>query len=85
MPLLPENPLFAQYKLECTHPTCKGRAIIKQAHSAGLKVGDMVPPDPADFNFARCPQCRRTMMKVVEAPPPPPSPPIKGFTKIPTE
>lgn len=79
------NPVFATYKLECTHPGCKGKVQIDQAQSSGLRVGDIVPADPGDFSFGRCPMCKRTMMRVVSGPPTPKKQPPKGFTKVPTE
>lgn len=85
MPLLPDNPLFTSYKIECTFPGCGGHGTLKQALSAGLKVGDLIPPDPADFHFGRCARCKRTQMKVVAGPPLVALPPLKGFTKVPTE
>jgi hypothetical protein len=80
-----QNPLFGQYRLECTHPGCSGRALIDQAMSAGLRVGDIVPEDSSNPNFGRCPLCRRCMMKVVEAPPGPEPILPQGFSRIPTE
>lgn len=79
------NPMFAKYRLSCTHPGCGAIRWIEQAFSAGLREGDMVPPDPSDPVFARCQRCQRYKMKVVEGPPQ--SEPLlpEGFTKIPTE
>ncbi len=83
-PVVP-NPVFAKYKLVCTYPGCKGAQQIEQAQSAGLRIGDLVPEDPGNFHYARCPRCKRTQMRVVEAPEPPkPKTPV-GWTKIPTE
>jgi len=80
-----KNPLFVPYILACTHPGCTGRQKIEQALSAGLTLGSLVPVDPADPAYGRCPKCRRNVMKVMEAPAPVKPPPPKGFSKIPTE
>lgn len=77
------NPLWVKYKLRCSHPGCPGTRIAEQAATAGLKVGDTVPDDPTDFEFGRCPRCRRTKMVVVEGPPPPKPQLPTGWNKIP--
>lgn len=79
------NPLFAKYKLACTFLGCTGKSIVEQAESAGLRVGELVPEDSANPSFARCPKCRRCVMKVVEGPPPPEARGPVGFSRIPTE
>lgn len=79
------NPVFAKYKLACTQLGCAGTQIVEQAQSAGLLLGSMVPFDPNNPSYGRCPRCRRNHMKVVEAPPSPKPRPPKGFTKVPTE
>lgn len=78
------NPLFAKYKLACTFPGCTGKSIVEQAQSAGLQLGELVPEDSANPNFARCPRCRRCLMKVVEGPPLPDPKGPEGFTRLPT-
>lgn len=89
MPFLP-NPLFDNYGLECSYVEsngvlCLGKKILVQAPSAGLKLGDIVPADPSDYNHARCPRCQRCRMKVVSVPVQPAPAGPEGFTKIPTE
>lgn len=79
------NPLFQTYKLRCTWKDCGGTRLIEQAPSAGLRLGELVPPDPSDFNYARCPRCRRCKMQVIEVPPAPEPVGPKGFTRVPTE
>ena len=79
------NPLFFKYELVCTHPGCKGRRIEDQGLSAGLRLGELVPGDPSRFEYARCPICKRCLMKVNNEPPRPKNKQIKGFTKLPTE
>ncbi len=79
------NPIFQTYKLACTWQTCGGTVLLDQAASAGLVLGSLVPGDPSDFHYARCPRCKRCLMKVVEAPKQAEPLPPRGFTKIPTE
>jgi len=77
------NPLFAEYKLECTHPGCHGRRTVQQAMNAGLKLGDIIPEDLTVPDFGRCPMCRRHIMKIVKAPEPPKPPGVKGWNRVP--
>jgi hypothetical protein len=84
MPAL-HNPLFVQYKLECTHPGCPGVMVLEQAISAGWKEGQLLPEDKSHPDVGRCPRCQRYMMKVVSAPPPPKPVPPKGWVKVPTK
>ena len=84
------NPLFDNYTLECSYVEsngfhCTGKRLLVEAYSAGLKLGDIVPEDPSDYNRTRCPRCKRCKMKVISVPTPPVPPGPVGFTKIPTE
>jgi hypothetical protein len=79
------NPVFAPYDLECSWPGCGGKQKVEQAHSAGLRVGDLVPMDGSDPSYGRCPMCKRHAMKVKKGPEPAKPKGPKGFTKVPTE
>lgn len=78
-----ENPLFQEYKLQCTFPGCVGGQVVEQPTSAGLKLGDIVPMDPSNHLYGKCPKCHRYQLKVVKAPKPAKPQPPKGFTSIP--
>lgn len=79
------DPLVAKYTLACSEPSCAGRANVEQSCGVGWKLGDLVQMDSTRLSYARCPQCKRHNMKVVQVPPLPPRPGPKGFSKIPTE
>lgn len=84
MPVI-RNPIFAHFTLSCTQDGCGGMQKVEQAASAGLTLGSMVPVDPQNPAFGRCPKCRRNSMKVMEVPAPRRSQSQTGFTKIPTK
>lgn len=76
--------LFGDFEAECTWPGCKGKLKFENAHSGGLRMGDIVYPDPRDQFFGRCPHCKRyNTLKVTKVPQLPPPPGPKGFTRIP--
>jgi hypothetical protein len=84
------NPLLEYYYLACSYVenngfVCTGKMRLVEAPSVGLKLGDLVPPDPSDYRRARCPRCQRCKMKVVGVPEQTAPAPPEGFTKIPTE
>jgi hypothetical protein len=75
--------LFGQFEAVCTWQGCNGKLKFENAHSGGLRVGDMVYQDHRDMFFGRCPHCKRYQMKVVKAPEVQLPPGPKGFTRIP--
>lgn len=77
--------LYGDYTLACSHPGCAGKSIQQQAISSGLRPGDLVPEDPSDPSFARCPLCKRHQMKVLTIPSPATQRAPNGFSKIPVE
>ena len=81
----PDNPLFAKYEAKCTFTDCPGKLVLKEAQSAGLRAGEMIPVHSANPSYGRYPICKRHMMKITKTPPPPQPDPPKGFTKIPRE
>ncbi len=78
------SPIFAEYRLACTHPGCFGKVILEQAESAGWKLGQVISEDLSYPSLGRCPVCKRHKMKVVKAPEPPKPTGLKGWTKVPT-
>jgi hypothetical protein len=76
--------LAAKYKLKCTHGTCHGVRFVEQNFAVGWAVGDVVPFDPSNPAYAKCPICSRYDMRVIDAPEPPAPPGPKGFTRVPT-
>jgi hypothetical protein len=80
-----ENPIFFKYRLSCTFPGCNGVQLVEQAMSAGWAKGSVVPHDPSHPDVARCPRCKRHMMKVSNEPPPPPPINPVGWERIPTK
>lgn len=76
---------FFRYKLACTGEGCPGDRFVEQALSAGWKLGDVIPRAYAPPGEGTCPICKRTNMKVVEAPPPPEPVLPEGWSKIPTQ
>ena len=83
--MLPPDPLAGKYRLKCTAEGCPGEHDAVQNYGAGWKLGDVIPMDPTNPLYGRCPQCKRYNMKVVKVPEAPLPVPPKGFTKIPTK
>lgn len=85
LPLQKQDPLTEEYTLTCQRERCGASRVIRHSASAGLRLGDRVPPTSADPDYGRCLRCKRYELKVSAAPPPPaPLKPV-GFTKVPTE
>lgn len=79
-----QNVLFYPYRLQCTYGLCRGEKLVEQAMSAGWSLGDVLPEDPTCPDLVCCPRCRRSQMRVVDAPTAPSPPEPRGFTRIPT-
>lgn len=85
-PMTPRHEgVWGQFEGECQELGCSGKRKFEQAHSAGLRIGDMVPEDLSNPMFGRCPLCRKYTLKIVAVPPQATPPGPKGFTKVPTE
>ena len=84
------DPFSGQFELACTfvcplNGPCQGRRIMYHSLSAGWVLGNIVEEYSMDPNFARCPLCKRHIMKVVKVPEEKPKTALKGFTEVPEE
>ncbi len=78
----PSN-VVGDYAFKCT--SCGRTGRLHYPLGARLRVGDVVPEDPANPAFARCPRCSRYALGITAAPPEPAPPRPVGFTRVPTE
>jgi len=77
--------LVAKYTLKCSEKTCPGERIVDQNIGVRWRLGDVIPQDPSNPPYGRCPQCLRHNMTVATVPPSPLPDPPKGFAKVPEE
>jgi len=78
-----KDPLSGKYVLKCQREGCPGEIIAEQNYGMKYSVGTMVPMDPTNPVYGRCPQCQRHKMQVVQVPEQLLPTPPKGFTRLP--